>query len=76
MELKLGKRASGQKIIDTFKNAGPKDQVNWKHKKGAIFMAGGILSRIDKHGSQEFAINGKWVRSQFNEKEVNDGEDN
>ena len=50
------------KIIKAFSECGANDKVNWKHDNGSIFIAGGILSKLNESGKQFFAINGKWVK--------------
>ena len=55
--VELTERMKSAKILKSFRE---KDQVNLKTKKGYIFKAGGILSKIDDN-KQYLAINGKWV---------------
>ncbi len=57
------KSKNPDEIIQKFTDCTANEIVNWKHKNGSIFMAGGILSRLNKKGEQFFAINGKWVKA-------------
>jgi len=48
-----------QEILKAFDEG---DLVNWKHERGSVYLAGGILSKLNSNGDQSIAINGKWVR--------------
>lgn len=55
------KGKNAKQITKTFRDADINDTVNWKHERGSVYMAGGILSKL-KDGEQSIAIDGKWVK--------------
>jgi len=50
-----------EKIIKYFKEAGDRDIINLKTSFGYIYLAGGILSKLENN-DHFIAQNGKWVK--------------
>ena len=48
------------KILQIFRDCSITESVNLKTKFGFIYLAGGILSKLDGH-DHYLAIKGKWV---------------
>ncbi len=53
-------KTSPNKILELFREAGVHDRINLKTPKGFIYLAGGILSKLE--GDKLYmAVGGRWV---------------
>jgi len=59
--MELNEKNSRTEIIEAFKNAHDKSEINLRTKKGHIYQVGGILNKLEGM-DQSIAIDGKWVR--------------
>ena len=61
MKKNITTQTKPNKILSYFKQATDKDIVNLKTSFGYIYLAGGILSKLDNH-EHFIAIKGRWVK--------------
>ena len=56
------KKENNKEIIKKFGECKNTETVNWEHEDGFLYLAGGILSKLDENNHQSIAIKGRWVR--------------
>jgi len=60
-ETKITARTRPDKILKIFRDCNINSTVNLQLKNCYIYLAGGILSKLEDH-TQYIAMNGKWVK--------------
>ena len=58
--MKLTSKTKPEKILKIFREASDNDQINFEMPWGHIYLAGGILSKLQDN-EHFIAHNGKWV---------------
>jgi len=58
---KITSKTKPEKILKIFRECKDTEQVNMKMTWGYIYLAGGILSKL-QNNEHSIAINGKWVK--------------
>lgn len=62
--MKITTKTKPEKIFKIFRDASDRDEINLTMPWGHIYLAGGILSKLQE-GVQYFAIKSEWVKDEF-----------